>query len=114
MPWKKLAARVFAPLLTFTELRAITVTTLRPPKSPETAVAIPRARKSLFTLDFLLKGSKRSIPLMESRLSIEAIKVKVIAAVQNDPSFIPEKSGSRHDDIQSAGILTKYTSGKKL
>ena len=84
-PWKKLAERVFAPLLTFTELRAMTVTTLRPPSIPETAVAIPKARRSLLTLDLRLYGSNRSIPLMESNDSMDAMKVKEMAAPQKAP-----------------------------
>ena len=114
IPWKKLAERVLAPLLTFTELRAITVTTLNPPTNPDKAVAIPSARKSLFTLDLRLYGSNRSIPLMDSKLSILAIKVNDTAAPQKGPFVMPEKSGIRHADIQSAGMFTRYFSGKKL
>ncbi len=109
-----MAERVLAPLLTFTELRAITVTTLNPPTNPDKAVAIPKARRSLLTFERRLYGSRRSIPFMESKLSMLAIKVNDTAAPQNGPLVIPEKSGIRQADIQSAGIFTRYFSGKKL
>ena len=54
--WKKFAERFDPPLLTFTELRAITVTTFNPPKNPLTILANPNARRSLFTLERLFLG----------------------------------------------------------
>ncbi|CAI8417698.1 MAG: Uncharacterised protein [Cryomorphaceae bacterium] len=51
---------------------------------------------------------------MESRLSIDAMNVRAMAADQKGPSVMPEKSGIRHEDIQSAGICTKYSGAKKL
>ena len=74
-------ADLFDPLLlTFTELLAITVTTLSPPKKPLITVAKPKALISLLTLERLFKGSSLSTALMLSKLSILAIKVIPITA----------------------------------
>ena len=71
----KLEERLLPPLFTFTELLAITVTTLRPPKKPLPIVAKPSALRSLFTLDLLFSGSNWSTALILNKDSILAINV---------------------------------------
>ena len=55
---KKLEDLLLAPLLTLTELRAITVTTFSPPRRPLMVVAIPKAFKSLFTFPRFTRPGK--------------------------------------------------------
>ena len=75
-----LAKRFVPPLLTLTELLAITVTTLSPPTIPLKAVAIPKALRSLFTFDLLFWGSSLSTALIlnnDSMLEISVIEKTV-------------------------------------
>ena len=81
--WKKFADLLLPLLFTFTELRAITVTTFKPPKKPLITVAIPNDRMSLFTLDLLFSGSSLSTAFILNKDSILAIKVMAITALKN-------------------------------
>ena len=81
--WKKFADLLLPLLLTFTELRAITVTTFNPPKKPLITVAIPNDRISLFMFDLLFSGSSLSTALILNRDSILAIKVMATTALIN-------------------------------
>ena len=73
---------MLAPLFTFTELLAITVTTFNPPKKPLPTVAKPKAFKSLFTLLRRFFGSSLSTALILNKDSILAIYVSANTLVQ--------------------------------
>ena len=96
-----------APLFTFTELLAITVTTFNPPKSPLAIVATPNAFKSLLTLDLLFSGSNLSTALILNKDSMLEIKVMARTTIKNSFSRTNEKSGNAKLEKTSFGMLTK-------
>ena len=82
------------PLLIFTELGAITATTLSPPKKPLNTVDNPKALMSLLTLDRLFIGSNLSTAFILKSDSILAIKVRAITLIQKAEELIRLKSGT--------------------
>ena len=103
--WKKFADRLFAPLLTLTELLAITVTTFSPPKNPLTPVAIPKARKSLLILERLFKGSNLSTALILSKDSITATKVMDNVCPMNSEVRVLLKFGLGKEPMRFSGSV---------
>ena len=92
---KKLAERLFPPLFTFTELLAITVTTLSPPKK----LLIPVTFLTplvLLMFDLLFSGSNLSAALIPVRLNYSD---------QGDGECITNKIGSKG--------LTKVKAGRR-
>ena len=103
-----LAKRFVPPLFTFTELLAITVTTLRPPTIPLKAVAIPKALKSLFTFDLLFWGSSLSTALILNKDSILEIRViEKTVEKKGAVKAIPKSGEGKLDQILSGSDIKR-------
>ncbi len=92
--WKKFEDLLLPPLLTLTELLAITVTTFNPPKNPLAMVARPSAFMSLFTFERLFSISSLSTAFMLNKDSILAIKVSAMTLDQKENVPIILKFGT--------------------
>ena len=104
-----LAKRFVPPLLTLTELLAITVTTLSPPTITLKAVAIPKALRSLFTFDLLFCGSSLSTALIlnnDSMLEISVIEKTVDK--KGSVKAIPKSGVGKSDQILSGREINRF------
>ena len=99
------------PLFALTELLAITVTTLRPPKKPLIILARPKARRSLLTFDRLFLRSNLSTALMLNKDSITAISVIETTTPRKSRSNNFSKLGRGRAEIIFSGILINNSGG---
>ena len=104
--WNKFEDLLLPPLFTFTELRAITVTTLSPPKNPLATVARPSAFMSLFTFERLLCTSNLSTAFMLNNDSTLAMSVSAMTLDQKErvPTIVKSGEGISARIVLMLGI----------